>query len=122
MFAGEFSPGSVYTLAEARRHLAEAPFDVITMIDVVEHLPDPAGALRWAASLAATGATIVLLTPRYGGRLLAEQKAGYVHFDSDHMYYFTEETLRAVLARGAGQSTASNSSPRRRSPRSPRVD
>lgn len=83
---------------------AEGPFDVITMIDVVEHLPDPAGAVRWAASLAATGATIVLLTPRYGGRLLAEQKAGYVHFNSDHMYYFTEETLRAVIVRGTGQS------------------
>lgn len=84
---------------------ADMPFDVITMIDVIEHLPDPVGALRWAASLAAPGGTIVLLTPRYGGRLLAEQGAAYVHFNSDHMYYFTGETLRAVITRGTGQST-----------------
>ncbi|WP_168221243.1 bifunctional 2-polyprenyl-6-hydroxyphenol methylase/3-demethylubiquinol 3-O-methyltransferase UbiG [Actinomadura sp. WMMA1423] len=84
---------------------ARASFDVITMIDVIEHLPDPVAALRQAASLAAPGGVIVLLTPRYGDRLLAEQGAAYVHFNSDHMYYFTEETLRAVIAQGTGQCT-----------------
>jgi SAM-dependent methyltransferase len=79
-------------------------FDVITMIDVIEHLPEPVGTLRLASSLATPGGVIVLFTPRYGGRLLAEQGAAYVHFNSDHMYYFTEETLRAVISRGTGQS------------------
>lgn len=83
----------------------DAVFDVITMIDVIEHLPDPVEALRWAAGLTAPGGVIVLLTPRYGGRLFAEQGAAYVHFNSDHMYYFTEDTLRAAMTRATGSDT-----------------
>lgn len=110
--------GSRYALERAREHPArgrylhggiggpglagEAPFDVITMIDVIEHLPDPVAALRWAAGLVAPGGIIVLLTPRYGGRLLREQGAAYVHFHTDHMYYFTEDTLRACVGRALG--------------------
>jgi len=82
-----------------------AAFDVVTMIDVIEHLPDPVEALRWAVGLTAPGGAIVLLTPRYGGRLLAEQGAAYVHFNSDHMYYFTEDTLRAAMTRATGSNT-----------------
>ncbi|SFN82719.1 class I SAM-dependent methyltransferase [Actinomadura madurae] len=81
---------------------AAAPFDVVTLIDVIEHLPDPVEALRWAAGLTAPEGKIVLLTPRYGGRLLSEQGAAYVHFNSDHMYYFTESTLRAIITRAIG--------------------
>jgi 2-polyprenyl-3-methyl-5-hydroxy-6-metoxy-1,4-benzoquinol methylase len=96
--------GGQFTRADigASGLVGEAVFDVVTMIDVIEHLPDPVEALRWAAGLTAPGGAIVLLTPRYGGRLLAEQGAAYVHFNSDHMYYFTEDTLRTTITRATG--------------------
>jgi 2-polyprenyl-3-methyl-5-hydroxy-6-metoxy-1,4-benzoquinol methylase len=78
------------------------PFELITMMDVIEHLPDPVSAVRQAFSLLAAGGTLILLTPRYGGRLLARQGAEYVHFNSDHMYYFTEQTLSAVIRAATG--------------------
>ncbi len=40
--------------------------------------------------------------PALRGRLLAEQGAAYVHFNSDHMYYFTEDTLRTTITRATG--------------------
>jgi hypothetical protein len=66
-----------------------APYDVVTLIDVVEHLPDPVTTLRGAVELTRAGGAVVVLTPRYGGRLLADQDAAYVHFNSDHTLYFT---------------------------------
>jgi hypothetical protein len=44
----------------------------------------------------------VILTPRYGGRLLAQQGREYVHFNTDHMYYFTAGTLREVIKSATG--------------------
>jgi len=79
---------------------ALAPYDSIAMIDVIEHLPDPVTTLRQVTALMRPGGLILVLTPRYGGRLQAEQGSEYVHFARDHMYYFTAQTLRAVLARG----------------------
>lgn len=78
------------------------PFELITMMDVIEHLPDPVSAVRQTFSQLAAGGTLILLTPRYGGRLLAQQGAEYVHFNSDHMYYFTEQTLSAVIRAATG--------------------
>ncbi|MFC5754443.1 class I SAM-dependent methyltransferase [Actinomadura rugatobispora] len=95
---GRFVLGDVASQAVA----VLAPFDVITMIDVIEHLPDPVSDLRHARSLLRPGGVILLLTPRYGGRLLGEQDAAYVHFNTDHIYYFTEQTLRAVIGDGVG--------------------
>lgn len=74
-------------------------FPVVTMMDVIEHLLDPVGALAAAAKLVAPAGTLFVLTPRYGGRLLAEQAAAYVHFNVDHVHYFTVETLRMSIDR-----------------------
>lgn len=76
---------------------ARAPFDLVTMMDVIEHLPDPVSAVRDAFSLLGAGGSLVILTPRYGGHLLARQGADYVHFNSDHMHYFTAQTFSAVI-------------------------
>lgn len=74
------------------------------MMDVIEHLADPVDALRAAAGLVAEGGTLVVLTPRYGGWLLAEQGSAYPHFNLDHVHYFTADTLHAAITRAVGQA------------------
>ncbi len=49
----------------------EGGFDLITIWDLAEHLPDPAGTLRRAASLLAPGGRLALTTPSRKGALHA---------------------------------------------------
>lgn len=88
-----------FVLGTASEAIGAERFDLVTMIDVIEHLPNPVATLRDAVRLVRPGGIIMVLTPRYGGRLLADQGDEYVHFNSDHTLYLTEETLRAILAR-----------------------
>src|SRR3954447_21836644 len=75
-------------------------------MDVIEHLPGPVSAVHEAFSLLRVGGSLVIMTPRYGGELLARQGAEYVYFNSDHMYYFTEQTLSAVIEAATGTAPA----------------
>ncbi|WP_344209603.1 class I SAM-dependent methyltransferase [Kribbella sancticallisti] len=98
--AGRLVEGTMSVMADV------APFDIVTMMDVIEHLPDPVSAIRGAFSFLREGGSLVVLTPRYGGALLQRQGTEYVHFNSDHMYYFTEQTLSAVLRKATGSDVA----------------
>lgn len=104
--------GSAFAVEQARRMsygrfeqatIGEPSFDrlprysVVTMMDVIEHLTDPVRALRAAARHVGDGGALIVLTPRYDGRLLAGQGAEYVHFNLDHVLYFTKSTLRATI-------------------------
>jgi 2-polyprenyl-3-methyl-5-hydroxy-6-metoxy-1,4-benzoquinol methylase len=50
------------TLEQSTR-FAPASFDVVAMIDVIEHLSDPAAAIRRAAELLRPGGVLYLVTP-----------------------------------------------------------
>lgn len=43
--------------------LAQAPFDVVLLADVLEHLPDPAATLAWAVGLLAAGGRVLVSVP-----------------------------------------------------------
>ncbi len=73
-------------------------FDVIAMMDVLEHLPDPAGAIAALADVLAPDGLLVVQTPCYG----PDRPAGWPHFNApEHLHLFTENSLRDLLA-GAG--------------------
>lgn len=71
-------------------------FDAVTLCDVIEHIPNPVGALRRAAELVVDGGILFILTPRFGGPLYRRQGSQYIQFRRDHIYYFTESTLVRV--------------------------
>jgi 2-polyprenyl-3-methyl-5-hydroxy-6-metoxy-1,4-benzoquinol methylase len=77
-------------------------FDVITMLDVIEHVADPIALLVEVARYVRRGGILLISTPRFGGWLYEAQGSEYVQFKADHVYYFTETTLRRVAER-AGQ-------------------
>ena len=87
-------------------------FDVIAMLDLIEHLPDPLAALRRSYELLKPGGYVVVYTPNHGGitarvadlayRATRGSLAGPVIeiFDCLHVVFFDVGTLRSALERG----------------------
>jgi hypothetical protein len=55
--------------------------------------------LRRAAALLQPGAPLVISTPRLGSLTQRCMGAGWTHYKTEHLYYFTADNLRALLAR-----------------------
>jgi len=85
---------------------ARGPFDLVTAMDVIEHIADPVAFLRTAAGLVRPGGALVLLTPRFGGPLSREAGAAYVHFNVDHVHYFDEASLGRCVMQATGAAPA----------------
>jgi SAM-dependent methyltransferase len=71
-------------------------FDVVTLVDVIEHVPDPVGVLRQAAAAAKPEGTVVIVTPDV--RSLAARLMGWRwwHFRLAHVGYFCLETAERL--------------------------
>lgn len=75
----------------------EASFDVVLMMHVIEHVPDPADTLRAIFRLLKPGGMLVMETPRYDTlmfRLLGRRERSLAC--EGHIYFFTSRTLRAL--------------------------
>jgi 2-polyprenyl-3-methyl-5-hydroxy-6-metoxy-1,4-benzoquinol methylase len=81
--------------------LAGRRFDVILLVDVIEHVADPVGLLRAGREHLAEGGRMIVITPDVGSvaaRLLGPK---WWHFRLAHVGYFSRETLTEA-ARSAG--------------------
>ena len=66
-------------------------YDVILMLDVLEHLPDPAGALRRCHSLMATGGRLLLTVPAFEALWTAHDEMNH------HFTRYRRATLRPLV-------------------------
>jgi SAM-dependent methyltransferase len=119
VFGAELSPD---TAAFARTHFgldvhrgdwreasyADGTFDVITLFDVIEHLPDPAAELAAIARLLKPGGLLLQSTPDIDGLFprLSYQLANRLDYwphpePPHHLYQFSARTLGA-MTRNAG--------------------
>jgi 2-polyprenyl-3-methyl-5-hydroxy-6-metoxy-1,4-benzoquinol methylase len=85
-----------------------ASFDVVTLWDVIEHVPDPVQVLARAANVVAPGGLLVLKTPNIDGLYpqlslrLAQRLGFWSHPEPPgHLYQFSAATL-ARMARQSG--------------------
>jgi SAM-dependent methyltransferase len=94
----------------------EARFEVISLMDVLEHLADPIAAIRNVARLTADEGVLIVQVPDrdcllYGSAValarLAGQNLGFAlrrlwlaGFDFPHLWYFTEPALKSMLEFG----------------------
>lgn len=88
------------TLGEAG--LAPGSVDVVTMMHVIEHVPDPSAVFQEVRHVLKSGGTFVLETPRYDTlmfKLLGKRERS-LSCDG-HIYFFTSTTL-AEMARRNG--------------------
>lgn len=80
-------------------------FDAAAMFEVIEHLRDPLRVVRAARKALKPGGRFVVSTPNLGA--LSRQVLGdkwAVLSPAEHLYYFTEKTLRAMLLKAGFQS------------------
>jgi 2-polyprenyl-3-methyl-5-hydroxy-6-metoxy-1,4-benzoquinol methylase len=84
----------------------EETFNVITMLDFLEHVPDPYQVLKKAWRIMKPGGTLVVLTPEHnslGNKILAlSYKIGFslplnYFYRVHHNYYFTQKNLQFIL-------------------------
>jgi SAM-dependent methyltransferase len=79
--------------------LPEAHFDVVTMWDVIEHLPDPLGTLRHSHRLLKQGGLVVVHTIDIDSLFARLMGARWPWLMEMHIYYFSQRTLRMMLER-----------------------
>lgn len=101
-FARERFGLDVFTGTLKQAQLPAAQFDLITLWDVIEHVPDPDVVLAEAARLLKPDGRLVLTTGDIGSRY-ARRQGGQWHLLAPpwHLYYFSRETL-ARLGAAAG--------------------
>jgi SAM-dependent methyltransferase len=82
------------------------PFDLVTLIDVVEHTTDPLSLLQAVAAMTARDGMAVIVTPDVSS--LAARLLGWRwwHFRVAHVGYFSVDTLTRLCARAGLRITA----------------
>ncbi|MFQ5506180.1 MAG: FAD-dependent oxidoreductase [Planctomycetota bacterium] len=76
----------------------EKSFDLITMWDLVEHVPEPLSLLRKAASLLADDGHLVIETQNVESRFARLLGARWQHYKHlEHLYHFSPATIRKLL-------------------------
>jgi len=77
----------------------ENAYDLITMWDVIEHVPDPKAYIERAAQLLKPGGMFALATPDVDSipaRMTGKRWIGY-KLSEEHVYYFSLKTLTRLL-------------------------
>ena len=74
-------------------------FDVITLWDLIEHVPDPSGLLADCRRLLRPGGVLAISTPDAGSALahvLRDRWLGFRSID-EHLYFFSRSTITRML-------------------------
>ncbi len=73
-------------------------YDCITMLDLIEHVPDPRSVIKKAAALLRSGGVLVINAPD-AGSLLARMLGKRWHLISppEHLHYFNRNNMRRLL-------------------------
>src|SRR3989344_1291563 len=90
----------VYSEPIERVNMAEGPFDLITALQVLEHVPDPFGFLSGIAINLKPNGYLYLELPNVSDVLLTVFKVKEYedfYYREPHVYYYSKDTLGALL-------------------------
>lgn len=92
------SSGATVLVGDVAALSLPRPYDVVIMLEVLEHVADPVATMKAAHSLLRSGGLLVLSTPNSDGltrRLFGSRWSG---FDAEHFACFSRRSIRALLA------------------------
>jgi len=87
----------LYTGTLKQGGFKDGEFDVLTMWDVLEHVPDPADMLKECYRVLKPGGMLVINYPDFGSILSKLAGRNWWFLLSNHLYYFTPKTMRRYL-------------------------
>ena len=87
------------TLGTFPNHVCAGPYDVITIIDVIEHVNDPVELLKESYKALHKGGVIVVVTPDVSSLVARVLKYKWWHFRIAHIGYFNKNTLHKALTK-----------------------
>jgi 2-polyprenyl-3-methyl-5-hydroxy-6-metoxy-1,4-benzoquinol methylase len=74
------------------------PYDVVTLVDVIEHVPDPRGLVEEVQELLRPGGLLLVVTPDVSSLAARALGPRWWHFRIAHVGYFSPSTLDALLS------------------------
>ncbi|MCJ7541221.1 MAG: class I SAM-dependent methyltransferase [Desulfobacterales bacterium] len=84
-------------------------FDLITMIDLIEHIPDLLSFLREVHRILKPSGRLLIVTPNTESLSARLMRGAWSHFKTEHLYYFSPKTIGELLRRnGFGQANICN--------------
>lgn len=73
-------------------------FHLITMFDLLEHVPEPLKMLKEAGRILTDGGLILIVTPDVGSLSARVMGHRWSHYKREHLWYFTRKRLESLLA------------------------
>lgn len=104
--------GVEVTTADFLSYDSETRFDCVSLLDFIEHVPNPREILRKARSLLKEGGILLLATPDHFSFINSVASMAYrtsfsafrrpleILFVPEHILYFTDQTLRKLVEEG----------------------
>lgn len=86
--------------------LEKNSYDAITLLDVIEHVPDPILFLKRCRELLKDGGYIVISTPNFGSLFSRIMKKNWFYILSIHLFYFTPKTINMILKKSGFRTLA----------------
>lgn len=74
-------------------------YDVVTLIEVIEHIADPIRAFETLSRIVRPGGLLVLQTANFDGLQAKRAGSKYHYYLPGHLYYYSKSNLRTILKR-----------------------
>lgn len=89
----ELQAGGIKELGD----IPAASYDVVTLFDVIEHLPEPVAAMREVGRILVPGGTLVIVAPKFDSWLAYFLGKRWYSIFPAHLHYFTDLSLGHAL-------------------------
>jgi len=93
-------------------NLPTESFDIVVLMDVLEHLPDPEGTMRHALSLVKQGGLLLIQTPEFKEEMefddLLQSKGAFLEMlrPDEHIYLFSKRSAKLLFSRLSAENLA----------------
>jgi len=85
-------------------------YDVVTLIEVIEHIADPIRAFETLSRIVRPGGLLVLQTANFDGLQAKRAGSKYHYYLPGHLYYYSKSNLRTILKRYGFETDSKRSS------------